>query len=395
MGATSDMSRRSFLRASSACGAALWGMHAGPVQAAPASGVEIREPMHGAVMHGRIGRSTTEGLEIDVSGTAPVGAQVQVQGRNATRSEGRFHAKAVLNDRETEIVAELQDGRHRQSKVRVLWDQHSQKRYRFVIDDNSFFLRDITKHDYRSLFDCFYLKMLRDLHHKYGACFTLNIYYTTGDEWNLTQFPSKYQSEWKDNSHWLRLAFHAYANDPPRPYQDAPVEKLVADLDLVAGEIHRFAGPETYSPPVVIHWGMTRPEAWKALHDRGSRVLGGYFRKDNNGEWDVNYRVDDTRSEWLSRHDLLRDFPSGIIFSKIDIVINSTPLEKIVPTLEPIAADPRQGEIIDLLTHEQYFWPFYQNYLPDHPQRLDRAIEFVTSRGYRPVFLQDGFLGGP
>ncbi len=22
---------------------------------------------------------------------------------------------------------------------------------------------------------------------------------------------------------------------------------------------------------------------------------------------------------------------------------------------------------MDLFTHEQYFWPFYHNYVPDHP----------------------------
>jgi hypothetical protein len=191
------------------------------------------------------------------------------------------------------------------------------------------------------------------------------------------------------------LAFHAYANDPARPYQDAPVAKLLADMDLVNAQIQRFAGAKTFSPVVVVHWGMTRPEAWKALYDRGSRVLGGYFRKSAAGKWDVNYRLDDVRSEWLSQHDLLKDFASGIIFSKVDIVVNSTPLDRIVPTLEPLVADPRQGEIIDLLTHEQYFWPFYPNYLPDHARRMDRAIRFVTEHGYKPVFLQDGLLGGP
>jgi hypothetical protein len=73
------------------------------------------------------------------------------------------------------------------------------------------------------------------------------------------------------------------------------------------------------------------------------------------------------------------------------MVIHNTPLDQIVPRLEAITADPRQGEVIDLLTHEQYFWPFYQRYLPDHPQRMDRAIEYVTRHGYKPVFLQDEF----
>jgi len=389
-----NISRRSFLH-TSAC-AALGAMAARPALADLASDVQILEPMDGAVMHARLGREVPGGLEIELSGRAPRDAAVLVQGRPAGRDGEAFRGTAVLRERETEVVVTAHSGSDgREAKIRLVWDRHSQKRYRFVIDDNSFFLRDITQQGYKSLFDCFYLKMLKDLNAKYGARFTLNIYYTTGDDWNLSQFPERYRSEWEANADWLRLAFHAYANDPPRPYQDAPVEKLLADMDLINAQIHRIAGPETFSPVVVVHWGMTRPEAWKPLFDRGARVLGGYFRKSAGGAWDVNYRLDDVRSEWLSRHDLLKDFASGIIFSKVDIVVNSTPLDKIVPVLAPAIADPRQGEIIDLLTHEQYFWPFYQAYLPDHAERLDRAIAFLTENGYKPVFLQDGFLGGP
>ena len=49
---------------------------------------------------------------------------------------------------------------------------------------------------------------------------------------------------------------------------------------------------------------------------------------------------------------------------------------------------------LDLFTHEQYFWPFYRNYLPDHPQRLDTTLRWVTDHGYKPVFFHEGFLGG-
>lgn len=389
----SIISRRVFLRSSAAAGVAYLATQS---RADASSGLKILDPIHGAVLHARLGRPVAAGLEIDVHGVAPAGAAISVNGRSAARDGDKFRGVAVLKERENEIVVVAQNGGERsEARVRVLWDRHSQKRYRVAIDDNSFFLRDVTQQGYRSLFDCFYLKMLRDLNKKYGAKFTLNIYFTTGDDWNLRQFPDKYRGEWKDNADWLRLAFHAYANDPPRPYQDAPVEKLLTDLDLIAGEIRRFAGPETHSPPIVVHWGMTRPEAWRPLYERGSRVLGGYFRKNTSGQYDVNYRVDDARCEWLSRHDLLKDFPSGIVFSKIDIIVNTTPLEKVVPTLEQAANDPCQGEILDMLTHEQYFWPYYKNYLPDHAQRMDRAIEFATSRGYKPVFLQDGFLGGP
>ncbi|MFQ6035335.1 MAG: hypothetical protein ACE5NM_05740 [Sedimentisphaerales bacterium] len=361
---------------------------------APGS-ILIEEPFHGAVLNHRHGEKADGGLKIRVAGRAPLRAQVIVNGLPAKRAGTRFVLEVVLHNKETEIVAVSKGslGYH-EHRIKVVWDKYSQPRYRFSIDDNSFFLRDIARQEYNSLFDCFYLKMLRDLHTKYGARFVLNIYYATEDGFELSQFPDRYKSQWKDNAHWLKLAFHAYADKPDRPYQYAPAEKLIADLDKVAEQILRFAGEQTYSPPTVIHWGMVQPTALKPLAERGVRVLSGYFRR-FGGNWDVNYLLDDNRSEYLSRHDALMDFDSGIVFSKVDIVCNNTPVDRIVPTLEALSKDPNTAEIMDLFTHEQYFWPFYRNYIPDHAQRLDAAIRWATENGYQPVFFHEGFLGGP
>ena len=87
------------------------------------------------------------------------------------------------------------------------------------------------------------------------------------------------------------------------------------------------------------------------------------------------------------------DYDSGLIFSKVEFVIDRTPLDEILPKLEKALANPHTAEVIDLLTHEQYFWPFYGNYMPDHHQRLDRAFAFLSEHGYKPVFLDDGFYG--
>ena len=389
-----EMRRRRFLQATAAGTAGVvLGRSAAARDDAPQS-VKIREPFHGAVLNRRHGEEVDGGLKIPVSGEAPPGDRVTVNGQPARREGAKFHAQLVLREKETEIVAaSAGDGTRREDRVRVLWDRHSEPRYRFSIDDNSFFLRDVAQKKYPSLFDCFYLKILRDLHTKYGARFVLNIYYTTEDGFTLPQFPDRYKGQWAENADWLKLAFHAHANLPDRPYQDAPPEKLIADLDRVAEQILRFAGEATYSPPTVIHWGMVRPEALKPLYGRGVRVLSGFFQV-WSGKWDINYRLDDERSEYLSRHDALMDFSSGIVFSKIDIVCNSTPLERVVPTLEPLAKDPNCAEIMDLFTHEQYFWPFYRNYIPDHAQRLEAAIRWVTEQGYKPVFFHEGFLGG-
>ena len=179
------------------------------------------------------------------------------------------------------------------------------------------------------------LKNLRELNRKYGAKFVLNIYYTTEDGFELPQFSDRYKGQWRDNAHWLKLAFHAHADSPNRPYQYAPPSKLLADLDRIDAEIVRFAGEETLSPPTVIHWGMVPPAALRPLYERGVRVLSGLFEP-RNGVFDVHYFLDDDRCEYVMRNGLLKDFASGIVFSKADLVRNNTPVERIGPTLEPL-----------------------------------------------------------
>ncbi len=385
--------RRNLLRATAAGAMGIALARPTTVSAAGFGSIRIEEPFHGAVLNQRHGEKINGGLKILVSGQAPLGSRVIVNEMPARREGTRFTAEVTLRQKQTEIIAVSEGVLGRQEHgVQVVWDRYSQPRYRFSIDDNSFFLRDIAKKGYASLFDCFYLKNLRELHSKYGTRFVLNIYYTTEDGFELPQFPDRYKGEWQNSSDWLKLTFHAYANVPARPYQYAPPAQLIADLDKVAEQIIRFAGEQTYSPPTVIHWGMVQATALRPLYQRGVRVLSGYFRR-SNGIWDVNYLVDDVRSEYLSRHDALMDFDSGIVFSRVDIVCNEIPVERIVGTLEPLAKDPNQAEIMDIFTHEQYFWPFYSNYLPDHFERLDVAIRWVTEHGYKPVFFHEGFLG--
>ena len=355
----------------------------------------IETPFHGAVLNSRHGENQDGALHIPVTGVCPPYGRVAVNGQPVAVAAGRFQATVALTERETDITATYEGSLGpREHTVRVVWDSHSFPRYRFSIDDNSFFLRDIAQKQYGSLFDCFYLAMLKHIHDEFGAKFTVNIYYEADDGFRITDFPDRYKHEWEACADWLVLSFHAYANLPDRPYQYASPEKLMSDIHLVEDEIVRFAGQQTLAPPTVIHWGMVLPEAVPALHAHGVRVLSGFSAPRSLG-WDVNYWLDDARSDHLWHHDCLKDFDSGMVFSRVDIICNNTPVAQIAPTLQPLADDPNHAEIMDLFTHEQYFWNFYENYVPDHPQRMEETIRWVTERGYRPVFFHEGFLGAP
>ena len=223
--------RRHFLKtAGLGAGGLLLGMptaFADSAASTNAKGPRIETPFHGAVLNRRHGTKVADGMIVRVAGRAASGEKVTVNGRPARRSGQQFEADVVLRGKETPITAIATDvsGRVQKDTVRVVWDRYSRPRYRFTIDDNIFFLRDIAQKRPKSLFDCFYLKILHDLHEKFGAKFSLNIFYTTGDDFSLPDFPDCYKGEWRDNSNWLKLAFHAHANLPDRPYQDAPPEK--------------------------------------------------------------------------------------------------------------------------------------------------------------------------
>ena len=125
----------------------------GPLNALTANSarLKIEEPFHGAVLNHRHGKSVDGGLAIQVSGTAPADERVLVCGREAERHGEKFAAEVVLRQGETNITATSNGSSGRQEdQVRVVWDRHSFARYRFSIDDNSFFLRDIFRKEYHS-----------------------------------------------------------------------------------------------------------------------------------------------------------------------------------------------------------------------------------------------------
>ena len=369
-----------------------------------AGGLRIDQPFNGAVLHRRLKDfvvGVVEGpdgkpvaLKIKVFGEAPPDAAVTVNGTVCHRNGKYFEAEIELRQKTNEIVVKADSDETRRT---VLWLKNSVPRYRFTVDDTIFCLREIHRNGYKSLFDDYFLGNARKLHKKYGTKFALNLFYATSVEekinvqrepFDLSQFSDRYQSEWRDNADWLQLLFHADKEFPNRPYKDAAPERIISDMRNVEREVKRFAGEQTYLPVNVIHFGEYSASAWKPLYDAGVRVLSNSV-----SETVERFGMDLERRRYLGNHDFLLDSDSGMVFGKVDMVLNNVPLDRVEPMLRDIVADPNRAEFIDLLTHEQYFWSFYRNYIPDHWDRLDRAFAFVTERGYKPVFINDPPLG--
>jgi sugar lactone lactonase YvrE len=361
-----------------------------PWEADPA--LVITEPVDGAILNHNDGRAEAGGLRIPVKGRCRIPGPVRINGASVPVRDGRFETSLLLHDRETSLRAEAGRLEHR---ITVLWDRDSFRRYRVSTDDNIWFLRDIARHadTYRSIFDNAYLGFWREMHRKYGTKVHFNIYYETSG-FNLSEMPDKFGPEWRRNADWIRLSFHARANDPDRPYLHASAEKIVEDYRLVVREIERFAGKELLSTVTTVHWCVAPREAARALRREGVRGMVAYFDV-VNGLPDCSMYLPFADWRYMAEHDYRKDMREDLLLIRHDMVMNLFAVDKIVPYLEQIAGDPHRSEILELMIHEQYFYPDYVAYEPDYRTRVETAVRWASGHGYKPVLYDEGFLGAP
>ena len=366
--------------------------------------LDILYPRNGAVLNHNHGIETADYLEIEVVCLGGAGGAVLVNGVEADFDGRAFIAKVRLKNKYNAILAEYEDGSGKSIReIQVVWDKASYRRYNFFIDDNSFVFTEIARQRPAKLLDHFYLRFLYDMHLRYGTVFTLNCFFRNDhdkEHFTLEQFPDCYRREWEENADWLKLAFHAYSEFPDRPYQNATAETLGHDYDLVLGEIARFAGEKSIAPMVALHWAMARPEALKALTDRGVTVLEGQFINPRAGiddagsrEYvcDVGYFVNLDEARYIEKQGVLHDFRHNVTYVKGDCTVNLWNCKQIE---EKIAVASRsKKDFISLATHEQYSFPGYFNYLPDHFQRIETALRLASEAGYKPTLFAEGVLG--
>jgi len=262
-------------------------------------------------------------------------------------------------------------------------------RCRFSVDDCIWFLRDTALYCKASLFENGFLRFWRELHEAYGVKVQFNVYYEDGDTgWTLADMPDKFRKEWASCSNWMRLTFHARADLPPMPYRDAGYEHVQADYRLVTDEIRRFAGEELLSACTTVHWGMATKQGCIALRDSGIEALVGYFRFYDGKPW-VAYYLDAEQTAYLSTHDTWKDEETGLLFIKHDLVLNEVRLHEVLPNLNEILRRPNESEVMELMIHEQYFYPRFSHYQPDAAEKVRIAAEWVTNQGFRWAFYED------
>lgn len=356
--------------------------------------LRITFPRDGDILCRHDGQLVDGRLVVEVRGMA-FGDTVTVDGVEAQLEDGWFSAQVKLERGLQTIPVVMEKGGYVvQEDLEVAVNLHSRKRYRFSIDDNIEFLADIGRDPdaYDSLFDHWYLAFWRDLHREFGTKVHINIYFqTVARDFNLTQFSDRFRDEWEDNSDWLHLSFHAIQDQPNRLYRNASYDLMATHYDMVAEQIERFAGPAVTGHVTTVHWAECPREALRAIRDHGIDTF--IALPCAWGECTTGYYLDEATKARMSRRDAWMDTDEGFTFVSCDLVVNSVPLEQVVPRIRDQAADPHTGEMLELLIHEQYFRKELPIHQPDVCEKVRRAVQWVTDHGYEPAFWADGFLG--
>jgi hypothetical protein len=348
--------------------------------------IKILNPIDGDMLTERDGKVVEGCLLTGIKVLAPKGCRIVINGIMAAFDGEVYTANIRLEDY-SNVVQIIEENCGFKYSITVYWLRNYTNSYRLSMDDNIWFLRDLAFNagNYKSIFENPYLGFFKKVHDEYGTKVHFNIYY--GEEgFDITQVPVRFKSEWKDNSDWIRLSFHAYSDKPDMPYKDASYEKARGDCEKVMEQVRRFAGDEVTGNVTTLHWADGNINVCRALRDVGFKCQAGDFFVDNDLP-PCSYYLDVEKRRHMNKRFIWKDNAEDIIFTRLAIITDTHKLENIAPFLDEIYKDPLKSCYMDFCIHEQYFHPTYFNYQPDYRQKVLTTVRWAVEKGYKPAFL--------
>lgn len=254
--------------------------------------------------------------------------------------------------------------------------------YALSLDDCIWFLQEIYKNNYPSVFKSGYLQLMKRLHEEYGTKVQFNLYYETPEfrGFCLSALSDRYREEWRQNRDWIRFAFHARADFPPRPYDGASYEGIYRDGKLVRDEIIRFAGEELLSDTATVHFFSGGYEECRALRDLGIKNIMGAMKNSDR----VYFHLTEEQSETAKRTGKWYDSRLDLNFFAGDLILDRYSCDEIEGILEENQRKYPENSFVDMTAHEQYYYCFYKQFQSDYERKLRTGIEWCLRHGYQP-----------
>ena len=155
--------------------------------------IDILFPLDGIMLTDAAGERIGDTLKINARVQARDGRNFTINGQPLPNLwHGTYRADIILDKYENKVVVRDEDTGETET-VTVYFLKKGFKKYRFSLDDNIWFLQNLTENQdkYESMFEDPYLALLKTMHEKYGTKFHVNIYYETDRHggWNISQIP--------------------------------------------------------------------------------------------------------------------------------------------------------------------------------------------------------------
>ncbi|MBR2375309.1 MAG: hypothetical protein IKA88_03365 [Clostridia bacterium] len=253
------------------------------------------------------------------------------------------------------------------------------KRFCFTVDDNVWFLRDLTRENYTSIFEHPYLAVYKRLHEKYGLKVQLNLFFWT-EGFALSEMTDKFRKEWEENADWLKFSFHSLKEEKTS-YEKCSYQETYSEVSAVHESIKRFAGETTLAKTTTVHFCLGSQGAVKALGDCGMQGLLGLFGTKDDPH--TSYGLEEAYAK-IARNGGVA-YKDGMAFAPIDVILNLNSPQENVRELEALI----DREEIHIMIHEQYFYPYYTAYQPDFEEKVESAVVFLQNQGYTSCFFEE------
>lgn len=354
--------------------------------------MKLLVPHENAMLSDVCGIRKSDSLLIDCIIEAVPGHSLTVNGVPAVEmGSGRYTVPVTL-DAYRNVLAVCDETSGETAEQILFWVSKATYMYRLSLDDNIWWVQDAARHDYKSLFDVPYLALLRDVHEKYGTKILANLYFSCPEHgyFDLTMMPDRYKDEFRANADWFRLGFHSSTNDPPHIYLNVDYDTLKNDIENVRREVFRFAGEECWAPPVdTMHWDECSDAGMHAFRDADLRCFCVTSRLHPDGTADLKLQMTDEQAHQSHQYAGLYDPKYDMMYFTCDLYVNEHDPAGVRRALEINQARyPRRG-FVELLIHEQYFYPDYVNYLPYYREIVFEAVDWCHKHGYHPDFMRN------
>lgn len=238
------------------------------------------------------------------------------------------------------------------------------------IDDTIEIFDDITRNNYKSIFENDTLKFLKYLHDTYGAKFSMYCFYSfNGIE--LKNTTDNFRPEFEENSDWLKFGYHAKNNEIDYMIVDENV--ALNDYNLVINELKRIVGEKSITTVLRLEKFIISEENVRAINSHEYPIAGllGADTKDR-----TDYYLNNEENEILFNEDYYYDTENDVFFYNTDLRIEKIKLKNIDNETNKLISDKN----IIVFTHE---WMFdtLKNKVATKIKMI-KICEFAVENGY-------------